>query len=167
MRRMITNKQVVEVVNKAIENGEIEVSSLPEIESGDAGKVLKVNEQETGVEWGEAGGSGEISLYRHDLVIFTSMDMIATVSLYNESNVAINTVALLQSYLNTNGYNSSTSLLIVSNCNKMDAETGNTIIGFGIYNNSGTIMLNTFSPDDGESSMSLDASTIRDTVVAL
>ncbi|MBO7715622.1 MAG: hypothetical protein J6S85_18815 [Methanobrevibacter sp.] len=57
MRRMITNKQVVEVVNKAIDDGEIEVGGLPEIESGDAGKVLKVNEQEDGVEWGEAGGA--------------------------------------------------------------------------------------------------------------
>ena len=57
MRRMITNKQVVDVVNKAIDDGEIEVGGLPEIESGDAGKVLKVNEQEDGVEWGEAGGA--------------------------------------------------------------------------------------------------------------
>ena len=57
MRRMITNKQVVEVVNKAIDDGEIEVGGLPEIEEGDAGKVLKVNEQEDGVEWGEAGGA--------------------------------------------------------------------------------------------------------------
>lgn len=57
MRRMITNKQVVDVVNKAIDDGEIEVGGLPEIEEGDAGKVLKVNEQEDGVEWGEAGGA--------------------------------------------------------------------------------------------------------------
>ncbi len=54
---MITNKQVVDVVNKAIDDGEIEVGGLPEIEEGDAGKVLKVNEQEDGVEWGEAGGA--------------------------------------------------------------------------------------------------------------
>lgn len=49
MRRMITNKQVVDVVNKAIEDGEI-AQELPEIQSGDAGKVLQVNEQENGVE---------------------------------------------------------------------------------------------------------------------
>lgn len=82
MRRMTTNKGVVEVVNQAIEDGEIEiegglpsfdsenigqflsvaevasepalvwsdVDALPEIQVGDAGKVLKVNEQEDGVE---------------------------------------------------------------------------------------------------------------------
>ena len=60
MRRMITNKQVVDVVNKAIDDGEIEVGGLPEIESGDAGKVLKVNEQEDGVEWGEGGAPDNV-----------------------------------------------------------------------------------------------------------
>ncbi len=32
-------------------------AELPDIHSGDAGKVLKVNAGETGTEWGEAGGS--------------------------------------------------------------------------------------------------------------
>ena len=62
MRRMITNKQVVDVVNKAIDDGEIEVGGLPEIEAGDAGKVLKVNEQEDGVEWGEGGADNALVL---------------------------------------------------------------------------------------------------------
>ena len=54
MRRMYSDGQVVKVVNKAIEEGEIEVGGsggLPEIESGDAGKVLAVNSGETGAEW--------------------------------------------------------------------------------------------------------------------
>lgn len=165
MRRMTTNKQVVEVVNKAIEDGDIEV--LPVIEQGDAGKVLKVNEQEDGVEWGEAGG-GAGSLYRHDIVIFTSNYTMGTTSLYTSTNAAINSVALLQSYLSTNGYNSSTNVLTISNCNWMDADTGDTVVGFGIYNDEGTIMLGNFSPNIGEgAAISLDAKTIRDTVVAL
>lgn len=36
---------------------DIPAAELPTIESGDAGKVLKVNAGETGVEWGQAGGS--------------------------------------------------------------------------------------------------------------
>ena len=59
---MITNKQVVDVVNKAIEEGEIQTGGLPQIESGDAGKVLKVNEQEDGVEWGEGGADNALVL---------------------------------------------------------------------------------------------------------
>ena len=62
MRRMLTNKNVVDVVNKAIDDGEIQVGGLPEIESGDAGKVLKVNEQEDGVEWGEGGTDNALVL---------------------------------------------------------------------------------------------------------
>lgn len=50
MRRMITNKQVVDVVNKAIEEGEIQAGGLPEIHEGDAGKVLTVNAGETAAE---------------------------------------------------------------------------------------------------------------------
>ena len=53
MRRMLTNKNVVDVVNKAIDDGEIQAGGLPEIQEGDAGKVLVVNEQEDGVEWAE------------------------------------------------------------------------------------------------------------------
>lgn len=59
MRRMLTNKNVVDVVNKAIDDGEITIGGLPEIESGDAGKALIVNSDETGVEWGEVGLSPE------------------------------------------------------------------------------------------------------------
>lgn len=59
MRRMITNKQVVDVVNKAIEEGDIPSGGLPEIQEGDAGKALIVNSGETGVEWGEVGLSPE------------------------------------------------------------------------------------------------------------
>lgn len=59
---MLTNKNVVDVVNKAIDDGEIQVGGLPEIESGDAGKVLKVNEQEDGVEWGEGGTDNALVL---------------------------------------------------------------------------------------------------------
>ena len=59
MRRMITKNGVIDAVNEGIESGEIEVGGgLPEIEEGDAGKVLKVNEAEDGAEWGEAGGGG-------------------------------------------------------------------------------------------------------------
>lgn len=55
MRRMTTDKQVVKVVNEAIEDGEITIpSDLPEIESGDAGKILQVNNNEDGVEWVQA-----------------------------------------------------------------------------------------------------------------
>ena len=57
---MLTNKNVVDVVNKAIDDGEIEVGGLPEIESGDAGKALVVNSGETGVEWAEVSGLPEI-----------------------------------------------------------------------------------------------------------
>lgn len=61
MRRMLSNKNVVDVVNNAIEQGEIEVGGgLPEIESGDAGKALVVNEQEDGVEWGEVGAPDNV-----------------------------------------------------------------------------------------------------------
>lgn len=55
MRRMLTNKNVVDVVNKAIDDGEIQAGGLPEIQEGDAGKVLTVNAGETGAEWAEAG----------------------------------------------------------------------------------------------------------------
>lgn len=59
MRQMFSKKEIVKVVNEAIENDKIEIpEELPKIEEGDAGKVLKVNEQEDGVEWGEAGGGG-------------------------------------------------------------------------------------------------------------
>ena len=61
MRRMLTNKNVVDVVNKAIDDGEIEVGgSLPEIQEGDAGKALVVNEQEDGVEWAEVGAPDNV-----------------------------------------------------------------------------------------------------------
>lgn len=60
MRRMITNKQVVDVVNKAIEEGEIQAGGYPEIQEGDAGKVLTVNAGETGVEWAEVDALPEI-----------------------------------------------------------------------------------------------------------
>ena len=59
MRRMLTNKNVVDIVNQGIESGDITVEGgLPEIEAGDAGKVLAVNSGETGTEWitPEAGG---------------------------------------------------------------------------------------------------------------
>lgn len=56
MRKMYSEKQLVGVVNKAIDDGEIEVGGLPEIASGDAGKVLTVNSGETGVEWAESAG---------------------------------------------------------------------------------------------------------------
>lgn len=63
---MITNKQVVDVVNKAIEDGEI-AQELPEIQSGDAGKVLQVNEQENGVEWATASSGGGNYFYGVDV----------------------------------------------------------------------------------------------------
>lgn len=54
MRRMITNKQVVNVVNEGIQDGEITIpSDLPSITAGDAGKMLVVNNGETGVEWAQ------------------------------------------------------------------------------------------------------------------
>lgn len=89
MRRMLTNKNVVDIVNQGIASGEIEVEgglpgytadnegqilkvvtdaetgdpalswengSLPEIQTGDAGKVLIVNADEDGAEWAEASG---------------------------------------------------------------------------------------------------------------
>lgn len=57
MRRMYSDGQVVRVVNKAIDDGEIviEAGGLPGIESGDAGKALIVNADETGVEWATVG----------------------------------------------------------------------------------------------------------------
>lgn len=101
MKRMVTKKDVVETVNQAIEEGEIEVGSdlpeyssenegqvlkvisdpetgnpvinwedesqeLPEIQSGDAGKVLQVNSTEDGVEWGTSGGGGSSLAYVKD-----------------------------------------------------------------------------------------------------
>ena len=60
MRRMLTNKNVVDVVNKAIEEGEIQAGGLPEIHEGDAGKVLTVNAGETAAEWAEIDALPEI-----------------------------------------------------------------------------------------------------------
>lgn len=58
MRRMNSKNGIIDIVNEGIESGQIEVGGgLPEIEAGDAGKVLMVNEDEDGVEWGEAGGA--------------------------------------------------------------------------------------------------------------
>jgi hypothetical protein len=61
MRRMYSDGQVVKVVNKAIDDGEIviEAGGLPEIESGDAGKALVVNQAEDGAEWATVGLSPE------------------------------------------------------------------------------------------------------------
>jgi hypothetical protein len=58
---MYSDGQVVKVVNKAIDDGEIviEAGGLPEIESGDAGKALVVNAGETGAEWAQVGLSPE------------------------------------------------------------------------------------------------------------
>ena len=44
-----------------------DVDALPEIEAGDAGKVLTVNEGETGAVWAEASGGGK--LYEHNVQI--------------------------------------------------------------------------------------------------
>lgn len=62
MRRMYSDGQVVKVVNKAIDNGEIviEAGGLPEIESGDAGKALVVNQAEDGAEWAEVGAPDNV-----------------------------------------------------------------------------------------------------------
>ena len=60
MRRMLTNKNVVDIVNQGIESGEITVEGgLPEIQTGDAGKVLTVNAGETGTEWTEVSSGGD------------------------------------------------------------------------------------------------------------
>ena len=57
---MLSNKNVVDVVNEAIDEGEIEVGGLPEIGAGDAGKALVVNSGETGVEWAEVGAPDNV-----------------------------------------------------------------------------------------------------------
>lgn len=61
MRRMYSDGQVVKVVNKAIDDGKIviEAGGLPEIEAGDAGKALVVNQAEDGAEWATVGLSPE------------------------------------------------------------------------------------------------------------
>ena len=58
MRRMITKNGVIDAVNEGIESGEIEVGGLPEIEEGDAGKVLTVSANESGAEWATASAGG-------------------------------------------------------------------------------------------------------------
>lgn len=90
MRRMITNKQVVDVVNKAIDDGEIEMEGgLPKIEAGDAGKVLKVNEQEDGVEWGEAGGADNALVLPEEAPASASAVIIDTTN--TQQNIRFNT----------------------------------------------------------------------------
>jgi len=46
----------ISITNGVITNTAPNVNELPQIASGDAGKVLKVNSRATGVEWGTAGG---------------------------------------------------------------------------------------------------------------
>lgn len=60
MRRMYSDGQVVKVVNKAIDDGEIQAGGLPEIEAGDAGKALVVNQAEDGAEWAEVGAPDNV-----------------------------------------------------------------------------------------------------------
>lgn len=43
-------------------------NELPAIAAGDAGKVLKVNSGETGVEWGTTGGGGKKYLHNIELI---------------------------------------------------------------------------------------------------
>lgn len=80
MRRMLSNKNVIDVVNEGIQNNEIEIpQELPTIGSGDAGKVLTVNSDETGVEWADAGGG---SLYMHNIYIRIYGSDIGVVTIY-------------------------------------------------------------------------------------
>lgn len=53
MKRMWSEKQIENIAKES-------AGGLPEIESGDAGKALVVNEAETGVEWAEVGAPDNV-----------------------------------------------------------------------------------------------------------
>lgn len=62
---------------------------LPTISSGDAGKVLKVNSGETGVEWGTAG-SGDSPIYRLEYnEDFTAAKYTAAVTAHNAGKLVL------------------------------------------------------------------------------
>lgn len=71
-------------------------NELPAIAAGDAGKVLKVNSGETGVEWGAAGGEGK-KYYLH-LVQGTSHSKKVEISIIT-SSATVFTSATFKTYL--------------------------------------------------------------------
>ena len=86
---MITKNGVIDAVNEGIESGEIEVGGgLPEIEEGDAGKVLKVNEAEDGAEWGEAGGGTTTFLPNSFVGINNKIPNIDKISVSSSNQIA-------------------------------------------------------------------------------
>lgn len=107
MKRMLTNTDVVDMVNQGIENGEIKVGSdLPEYSSENEGQVLKVvADSETGdpaLSWEDEsqGGGSEVHLYA---VKFDNLGPVPVII----PNGNITDKASLASWLNTNGHISS------------------------------------------------------------
>lgn len=90
------------------DNNETEYPQVPAIASGDAGKVLKVNNSENGVEWGAAGGG---KLYQHLISLrFGSGTSIVTVNFEIITNKSTGyTVAELGEYLYNKGVRSDTT----------------------------------------------------------
>lgn len=81
---------------------------LPAIGSGDAGKVLKVNAGETGVEWDTPAG---VTLYRHSVFISHNNGTgYASFNFVSKSNTPISSISALNGWLTDNGYDSYTEM---------------------------------------------------------
>lgn len=108
MRKMYSKNQIENIVNDGIEAGTIEVDALPEIESGDAGKVLTVNEGETGAVWAEASGG---KLYEHNIIIYRIVSGSGNVNqlsfrIISDSATSVTNNVELASLLKSSGYDS-------------------------------------------------------------
>lgn len=101
MRKMYSKNQIESIVNDV---------ALPEIESGDAGKVLTVNESETGAVWAEASGG---KLYEHNVQVdaynnSTHYKTIFNLRLITKSSIAITLTDIVSTLYNL--FNAFTSI---------------------------------------------------------
>lgn len=78
---------------------------IPEIEAGDAGKAIVVNEAEDGYELASAGGGS--TYYRHIICLYSQR---AYVEIINTTDTAFTTTTL-KTYLSDNGFNADNALL--------------------------------------------------------
>lgn len=116
---------------------------LPTIVSGDAGKVLKVNSGETGVEWGTAG-SGDSPIYRLEYnEDFTAAKYTAAVTAHNAGKLVLlddlsknyHNIALLGVY---DAYSKETDVTYTDTVNVSSPDFTNLLAALpsGEYNNS-------------------------------
>lgn len=108
MRKMLSRKQTIDLVNEAIESGEIHADPSTEVKVGDinsesatAGKVI-VADGDGGAEWGSV--SGGTNLYLHELYVTDDGDNSTRIYFINGNSQPYTTTSQLISLYSSMKY---------------------------------------------------------------